>query len=62
MPPITFVSMVGHAIFHTAGVSGPSTIERSNFRLGLPGTAVPAFGGLVAVEGAPAAAAASDDD
>jgi hypothetical protein len=54
--------MVGHAIFHTAGVSGPSTIERSNFRLGLPGTAVPAFGGLVAVEGAPAAAAASDDD
>src|ERR1043165_3343449 len=29
-PPIAFVSIVGHAIFQTAGCSGPSTIERSN--------------------------------
>ena len=26
-----FVSIVGHASFHTAGASGPSTIERSYF-------------------------------
>src|SRR6185369_914007 len=28
-PPMTFVSIVGHAIFQTAGRSGPSTIDRS---------------------------------
>ncbi len=28
-PPMMFVSIVGHAIFQTAGRSGPSTIERS---------------------------------
>ena len=28
-PPMMFVSIVGHASFHTAGGSGPSTIERS---------------------------------
>ena len=26
------VSIVGHASFHTTGRSGPSTIDRSNFR------------------------------
>ncbi len=29
MPPMMFWSMLGHAIFHTAGSSGPSTMERS---------------------------------
>src|SRR2546425_118155 len=29
IPPMRFVSMVGHAIFHTAGDSGPSTMDRS---------------------------------
>src|SRR6266446_6308418 len=28
-PPTMFVSIVGHASFHTAGSSGPSTMERS---------------------------------
>src|SRR5262245_13274750 len=28
-PPMMFVSMLGHAIFQTAGRKGPSTIERS---------------------------------
>src|SRR5688572_454183 len=28
-PPMMFVSIVGHASFHTAGRSGPSTIDRS---------------------------------
>src|ERR1700686_1103701 len=28
-PPTMVVSIVGHASFHTAGSSGPSTIERS---------------------------------
>src|SRR3982074_2046192 len=28
-PPTIFVSIVGHASFHTAGRSGPSTMERS---------------------------------
>src|ERR1044071_4533131 len=32
-PPIAFVSIVGQAIFQTAGCSGPSTMERSNRRL-----------------------------
>src|SRR5258706_5522789 len=32
-PPPMFVSIVGHASFHTAGSSGPSTIERSYGRL-----------------------------
>src|ERR1700694_1119511 len=31
-PPIMLVSIVGHASFHTAGPSGPSTIDRSYFR------------------------------
>jgi len=30
---MTFVSIVGHAIFHTAGCSGPSMMERSYRRL-----------------------------
>ena len=30
---MTLVNIVGHAIFHTAGVSGPSMIERSYFRV-----------------------------
>ena len=29
MPPIAFVSIVGHAIFHTADRRSPSTMERS---------------------------------
>src|SRR5688572_11951670 len=33
-PPIAFVNIVGHAIFQTAGRSGPSMIDRSN--RGLP--------------------------
>ena len=32
-PPMTFCTIVGHASRHTARVSGPSTIERSNFDL-----------------------------
>jgi hypothetical protein len=28
-PPMMLVSLVGQAIFHPAGRSGPSTIERS---------------------------------
>src|SRR6185369_6090000 len=28
-PPMTFVSIVGHAIFQTAGCNGPSTIDLS---------------------------------
>src|ERR1700730_1453359 len=28
-PPTMLVSIVGHASFHTAGSSGPSTMERS---------------------------------
>ena len=35
-----FVSIVGHAIFQTAGRSGPSTMDRSYFRRsGADGTA-----------------------
>ena len=32
MPPMMLVSIVGHAIFHTADRSGPSMMERSYFR------------------------------
>src|SRR5687768_17718408 len=34
MPPMMFDSMVGQASFQTAGSSGPSMMERSNFRGG----------------------------
>lgn len=39
-PPITFCSIVGQAIFQTAGSSGPSTIDRSNGRRGGGGGAI----------------------
>src|SRR5687767_7528969 len=38
-PAMMFCSIVGHAIFQTAGPMGPSTIDRSNF-LGLVPTCV----------------------
>jgi hypothetical protein len=49
---MTFVSIVGPAIFHTAARSGPSTIDRSYFRDGLPagaaGAAAVGFGVVAA--------------
>src|SRR5215216_1953802 len=50
-PPMAFVSIVGHAIFHTAGRSGPSIIDRS-YR-GLAAT-LAASGAAVATAGADA--------
>src|SRR5689334_8938474 len=52
-PPTMFVSIVGQAIFQTAGASGPSTIERSYRRASLIGGRGPlvAATGLVARTG-----------
>src|SRR5262245_29185785 len=58
MPPMTLVSIVGHAIFQTASLSGPSTMERSYLRLGRPGTdGAPAAGEAAAGAGWDAAGA-----
>lgn len=45
-PPKMFVSIVGHAIFHTAARNGPSTMERS-YR---PAAATGAVGGMGGAE------------
>ena len=48
-PPMMFVSIVGHAIRQTAGVSGPSTMDRSYLRLGRVGAGATAVGLSAAV-------------
>src|SRR5688500_12841282 len=57
MPPMMLVSMVGHAIFHTADRSGPSMMERSYFR---PPGAVGAAGGAGGTSVASAAGGTTD--
>src|SRR6266480_4391376 len=56
-PPMTLVSIVGHASFHTAGRSGPSIIERSYFRR--PGLPVSVAGAATGAAGTAEAAVAS---